>query len=1025
MEQNYCVFCSAKLNGAFCASCGRKQNEYQPAPHHLQPGTILAGKYTVGGVLGEGGFGITYIGRDMILDIAVAIKEYFPSGVVNRNNTISAEITSPIGDAVTFFENGKKKFLDEARILAKFSNEQSIVSVRDFFSENNTAYIVMEYLEGVDLKTFIEKNGAMDFKSAVDMLSPVMTALSKIHSQGLIHRDISPSNIMILNDGTVKLLDFGAAREVSGADEKSLSILLKPGYAPEEQYRTKGKQGPWTDVYAISATMYKMLTGITPDDAMNRLFSDDIKTISEFNPSVNSQQESIIFKGMEIHQENRYQNISELHDDCLSSFVSVLSFADVEMTQSSATRATKQTEHRPYVKTEDRTKKENVNTEKKQENKQEKPNVFFLIGAIVAYFLFFMCLSSAVSNIIEEIIPISSGILTVAFAGATFFLGKKYFSKINNKERKPNVICLIANILSSLLTIFCAWVTYNAFSSSAAEPGDGAATLITTICSLALPILFGYFYYPRLERKKRKFFVRLYSGLVAAAVAVFIIGVVSTSVNTVTIGDENIERDATIVELYSDLITNNDLEKLKELKNLESLKIFASFLDDASVKIIGEVTWLKELSIAANPDVTDISPLSNLQDLTFLDVSNTKVTDISCLSNLVNLRTLHISNTKVTELSCLEKFVALDTLHMDYLGQLNAETILLPKTITTLYCNGNKLESLAFVAKTDALLNLYAKNNNISDLSPLSKYSLYIADLSVNNINDLSHLKLDKLDNLDVSTNQISDISCLIDGKFSNLDVSYNNISDISALANNYHLWDLDINHNKIADITPIKECYKLYKLNISYNNISDIGVLYLLEDLTHFEARGNQIVDISPLSACEILIDNGNAIDLRDNKIANIEALSKYSKTSHIYLSGNKISDISPLKHCTKLELLKINNNEISDISSLGLMDNLNIVEIVNNPISNVDNFILSASRTNVLKLNISYNESIDFSMFLNKEKLSVIIYDAPPRARDALIKEGLRNQNFVNSKDNILDAIQQNEDLEKEDTAEDNNNG
>ena len=602
------------------------------------------------------------------------------------------------------------------------------------------------------------------------MLSPVMTALSKIHSQGLIHRDISPSNIMILNDGTVKLLDFGAAREVSGADEKSLSILLKPGYAPEEQYRTKGKQGPWTDVYALSATMYKMLTGITPEDAMNRLFLDDIKKISEINPSVSSQQESIIFKGMEIHQENRYQSISELHEDCLSSFVRVKSYVDDEKTQSSATRTTKQTEPRPYVKAEDRPQKEYVKTEKKQESKQEKPNVLFLIGAIIAYFLFFVCFSSAVSNIVEEIVPIFSGILTVAFAAATLFLGKKYFSKINNKEKKPNVVCLIANILSSLLTIFCAWVTYNAFSSSASEPGDGAFALITTICSLALPVLFGYFYYPRLDRKKRKFFVRLYSGLVAAAVAIFIIGVVSTSVNTVTIGDENIERDATIVELYSDLTTNNDLEKLKELKNLEALKIFGSFLDDDSVKIIGEVTWLKELSIAANPDVTDITPLSNLQDLTFLDVSNTKVADISCLSSLQNLHTLHISNTKVADLNCLEEFVALETLHMDYLGQLNAETILLPKTITTLYCNGNNLESLDFVVKTDALLNLYAKNNNIRDISPLAGYSLYIVDLSVNNITDLSQLNVEKLDDLDVSTNNISDISFLSGSNIRNLD---------------------------------------------------------------------------------------------------------------------------------------------------------------------------------------------------------------------------------------------------------------
>lgn len=294
-------------------------SKYQTIPHHLPQGSLLNGKYTIEGVLGEGGFGITYVGHDKYLDMKVAIKEYYPTGIVNRNHTYSKEITAHLGDSLTLFEKGKKSFLEEARMLAMFCNEASIVSVRDFFEENNTAYIVMEYLDGMDLKEYMLQVGKMTFVQTMEIISPIMNALSKVHAKGLIHRDISPSNIKILEEGRAVLLDFGAARNVSGMDEKSLSVMLKPGYAPEEQYRTKGKQGPWTDVYALSATMYKMMTGVTPDDAMNRIFADETKSVFELNPSVTVEQNAVILKGLAVHQTNRYQTIEELHNACEAS----------------------------------------------------------------------------------------------------------------------------------------------------------------------------------------------------------------------------------------------------------------------------------------------------------------------------------------------------------------------------------------------------------------------------------------------------------------------------------------------------------------------------------------------------------------------------------------------------------------------------------------------------------------------------------------------------------------------------------
>ncbi len=309
----YCNHCMALLekSGGACPVCGRTPSEDIPA-HHLLPGTLLNNRFYVGEALGEGGFGITYIGRDTKLDMKVAIKEFYPNGYVTRINVVSSQVKDSVTEGRRdFFEKGRERFLREARVLAKFSGEPGVVDVRDFFEENNTAYIIMEYLDGVDLKTHLNKTGVLAPEATIRLLMPVMNSLKKVHAQGLIHRDISPDNIMVIGD-KVKLLDFGAARTVSAAANKSLSVMLKPGYAPEEQYRSKGVQGPWTDIYALCATMYKCITGITPDDATQRVFSDEVKTPSALNIAIKPEIEKAVMRGMSVHQTDRYQSIEDL-----------------------------------------------------------------------------------------------------------------------------------------------------------------------------------------------------------------------------------------------------------------------------------------------------------------------------------------------------------------------------------------------------------------------------------------------------------------------------------------------------------------------------------------------------------------------------------------------------------------------------------------------------------------------------------------------------------------------------------------
>ena len=283
--------------------------------HCLRKGTRLIGRYTIEGVLGQGGFGITYLGIDELHEKKVAIKEFFPQGIVTRNIEYQDTVTVTFVGEKDNYEKGKERFLKEARTMAKFSKDEGIVKALDFFEINNTAYIVMEYLEGITLKQYLRENQRIAPEDLIELLVPLIESLDEIHSQGMIHRDISPDNIMVLPDGRIKLMDFGAARDYTEFGEKSLSIVLKPGYAPPEQYQTHGIQGPWTDIYALCATMYKCITGENPPDAIERVMDDHLKKISAFGIPVLPQIEEAIIKGMSVAAKDRYQNVGDFCED--------------------------------------------------------------------------------------------------------------------------------------------------------------------------------------------------------------------------------------------------------------------------------------------------------------------------------------------------------------------------------------------------------------------------------------------------------------------------------------------------------------------------------------------------------------------------------------------------------------------------------------------------------------------------------------------------------------------------------------
>ena len=291
-----------------CINCGMSM-DYENKAHHLPVNTILNGRYLVGAVLGEGGFGITYVAYDLKLSLKVALKEYFPSQLVKRFGEL--EVCAIDNHVKKYFEAGVQNFLEEARTLAKFIDDSNVVRVRDHFSENSTAYIVMEYLNGRSLDTRLKEDGVFAFEQLMNSLNPAIRSLGRIHETGLVHRDISPANLMTTLHGEIKIIDFGIAWGKDNPGEDGF-LLYKPGFSPPEQYRTEGKVGPWSDVYSLSATIYKLITGRTPPAANERELNDQLAPPSSLGVKISPDSEKILMKGLELDIDKRIGSVDEI-----------------------------------------------------------------------------------------------------------------------------------------------------------------------------------------------------------------------------------------------------------------------------------------------------------------------------------------------------------------------------------------------------------------------------------------------------------------------------------------------------------------------------------------------------------------------------------------------------------------------------------------------------------------------------------------------------------------------------------------
>ena len=319
LSNNMCPNCFHELSSgsAKCNKCGFDIAGYKERESALPTFTSLNnGQFLIGRMLGQGGFGITYKAMDVYQKKIVAIKEYMPSDYAERHGKTVFPIP---GDqkAAKVFEHGKKSYNEEIKTLYQFKNIPGIVEVLSNFSENNTSYLVMEFLDGCSLKSYVrQRGGKLDIATARNIIYAAAKALSEVHAMNVLHRDISPENIYLINNNTtVKIIDFGAARSYIENSLSEKSVLLKPGFAPPEQYSRTGNQGTWTDVYALAATMYYLVSGKFVPDSMTRMQGDTLQPLDKLEPAVSAAMSNAIMSAMAIDISKRTKTCQQFMED--------------------------------------------------------------------------------------------------------------------------------------------------------------------------------------------------------------------------------------------------------------------------------------------------------------------------------------------------------------------------------------------------------------------------------------------------------------------------------------------------------------------------------------------------------------------------------------------------------------------------------------------------------------------------------------------------------------------------------------
>ena len=825
-NQNLCYNCFQERDSSAgpCPYCGFDLAENEKKyPVALRAGTVLNDRYIVGRVLGQGGFGITYLAWDTQLEAKVAIKEFMPGELATRVEGTTVSVLS--ADRSEDFTYGSERFQEEARTLAKFIGNPNIAAVTSYFDENDTSYFVMDYIEGISFKTYIaNQGGKVSVEEALNVMIPVLRALTAVHAEGFIHRDVTPDNIYITKDGMVKLLDFGSARYSIGDKSKSLDVILKVGYAPKEQYIRRSRQGPYTDVYSCAACFYAALTGFLPPEALERLDHDELVPVSQCGVDIPEYLDKAILKGLAVQPEDRFQSAEEFLEAIESRQV-------VEVPQAGAAQ--------PAAPA------------------KKKLNPVLIGGAaaaVIAVVIGFGVMGGGGNPVTEALAP------TITIAGQQVSAADNFLELVDGTLTDADIAAMkqMGNLQRiylegvSIETDGLAWVAefpqLTEFSCEGYLTDELDLTPFAGLTELTrlsfyqnntagapagdLSPLAGLTKMERLDLCIG-FDVKDISSL-SGLTQLEELQLYSTNSNNSSSSLTNISALSGMTQLTSlrlNLGHVEDFSPLSGLTQLQELRMYGSFIVD-DLSFLRELTELRSLDIsgsyegaAIHQDLSDLSQLTKLTELR-LDIP---VASLSGLENLTDLRELLMygSDSTYTDVDPLAKLTKLQVLRLPMHGNNPA-----PFTIDGL-ANLTQLTELDMECSVASLEPL----RNLTNLRVLSMRNGSSPDgTSFSSLEPLAGLT--GLVELSIRTPQgitdLSPLSGLTNLRTLYLDVygQYDDppLTDISALGNLASLQSLTLQERGLTDLSPLSNCTKL-------------------QTLTIYEGGEQRITDLSPVS--------------------------------------------------------------------------------------------------------------------------------------------------------------------------------
>ena len=830
-----------------CPYCGFDLEENaKKYPVALRAGTVLNGRYLIGRVLGQGGFGITYLAWDRKLGARMAVKEYMPNEIAARiGTTVSVAMKSRAED----FAYGEERFQEEARTLAKFMGQPNIAGVTDYFDENDTSYFVMDYIEGISFKTYIaNQGGTISAEEALDVMIPVLRALTAVHAEGFIHRDVTPDNIHITKDGNVKLLDFGSARYSLGDKSKSLDVILKVGYAPKEQYTRRGRQGPYTDVYSCAACLYAAITGFLPPESLERLDHDTLIPPSEAGAELPLYLERAILKGLAVQPEERFQTAEE--------FLEVLESQQiVELPKGMGESNNKENCEGQGETQQKRTQPEETQTETQTGGRQT---------------------SAASRSLLPKIVGAAAAAAVLFAAGAVWFSGNRSSIGTGEASKQPDGVHITAAAEPLAPMVMIAGEEYRAdieeLDLTGKQLTDGDLINLGQMTNLKKLIL---------EENNEISDLSPLSGLTSLETLQLpspsliedlspIAGLTNLTYLSIAEGWGN-QQPISLIQDYSPL---SGFTKLTELDlSVTGLSDF-SFLQD--------MTELETLRLLGSIQTNDLTFLSGLTNLKELRVFASDLVSISGVENLKNLEYLRITDLSerlfLEDLTFLEGLTYLETLRIDVYGVGSLHGLE----------NLTKLEMAEFMGGRGSTYRDVEPIRNLTGLKTLrlprmageNQKIVYNGD-GLAGLTNLTELTLPpSIENLK-PLQSLSNLQTLQIRYGGNL--SRGNWGSLGLLADLTNLRTLDVwGESDVTDLSPLSGLTQLTTLSVNLPGTRERVSLAPLSSLTGLQSLDLNIKhpgDLSPLAALTNLqtLTVRNASEITDwSPVAHVPAVSK-----------------------------------------------------------------------------------------------------------------------------------------------------